>query len=260
MTLKSMGYIKEAHDIIMDVIKYTDSGVIIVSGATNSGKSTFLYKIVELLLGLNKRVITIENPIEIPVPGLIQLDLKKTEDAIEALKVTIVKAIGYLMSHDPDVGLINEVRYADEISELINLALKGHLAATTMHSNDIKACLTTLRDATGGNVQSEGTYKLFINQKLVDTKCQVCFNNKEKKVDCRNCKGRGLKGKIALPEILYFKKELGKNDNIFDFKQLAKDGIVDYYPRMYFAKYWYDQNKLTDKEWDKARMEAGEEL
>jgi Tfp pilus assembly pilus retraction ATPase PilT len=257
MNLEDMGYIKETKDIIDKVLNYADTGIIVVSGATNSGKSTFLYKLVELLLQLNRRVTAIENPIEIPVPGLIQIDLKKTEDAVKELKVTLVKAIGYLMSHDPDVGLINEVRYADEIKELINLALKGHLAATTMHSNDIKACLTTLKEATGGDSQAYGTYRLFINQKLVDTKCQKCMGNKDPDIVCKNCDDRGVKGKVALPEVLYFKKQVRPEDDVFNFSKLVEDGIAEYYPRIYFAKYWYEQNKLTDKDWDKVRIEAG---
>jgi Tfp pilus assembly pilus retraction ATPase PilT len=260
MNLDDMGYIKEANTVVNRVLDYADTGIVVVSGATNSGKSTFLYKLVEMLIHENKRVIAVENPIEIPVPGLIQIDLKKTEDASDDLKVTLVKAIGYLMSHDPDVGLINEVRYIDEIKELINLALKGHLAATTMHSNDIKACLTTLQEATGGDSQAQGTFRLFINQKLVDTKCQVCLGKKILDKPCSNCNGRGVKGKVALPEVLYFKQQVRPEDDVFNFDKLVEDGIAEYYPRMYFAKHWYDLNKLTEKDWNKVKVEAGMEL
>ncbi|VAY88230.1 General secretion pathway protein E [hydrothermal vent metagenome] len=260
MSLDSMGYIKELRGIIEHVLTYAVSGIVVVSGATNSGKTTFLYKLVELLLARDKRVITIENPIEISVPGLIQIDLKKTEDAIDKLQVTITKAIGYLMSHDPDVGLISEVRYDDEIRSLISLALKGHLAATTMHSNDVKSCLVTLMEAIG-DTQAIGTYRLFVNQKLVDLKCQACNGKVQNIIDeenaCKSCGGRGVKGKMALPEVLYFRRQLTSDDNVLDFDTLVKKGIAEYYPRMHFAQHWHKKNLLTDLVWEEIKTEAG---
>lgn len=259
MSLLKMGYTGQTNKILNDIIQYVHNGLVIVSGAVNSGKSTFLYKMVDLLLQEGKRVISIEAPIEIPIPGIIQIDLKNTEDADIELKFTLEKAIASMLSHDLDVGLINEVRYDSEIKKLIDLALVGHLAASTMHANDVKSTLVRLLEVVN-DTQVLGTFRLFINQRLIDLKCLYCHGTGEnnKGEVCPKCEGRGTYGKIALPEVLYFKRKLDKDDPIYDFNKLVSLGKADYFPRMYFAKDLREKGLLLDSTWKEILVEAGE--
>ncbi len=258
MTLPKMGYTGETNKILNNIVKYVNNGLIIVSGAVNSGKSTFLYKMVDMLLESGKRVITVEAPIEIPIPGIIQIDLKNTEDADDELKFTLEKAIASMLSHDLDVGLINEVRYESEIKKLIELALVGHLAATTMHANDVKSTIVRLLEVVN-DTQVFGTFRLFVNQRLIDLKCLECNGTGEDNEEnpCKKCDGRKTYGKIALPEVLYFKRRLEKDDPIYDFEKLVEMGKADYFPRIHFGQELYDKNLLLDQTWKEIQIEAG---
>jgi type II secretory ATPase GspE/PulE/Tfp pilus assembly ATPase PilB-like protein len=257
LSLKKMGYTGKAYAILKEVIESVREGSIIVSGATNSGKSTLLYKIVDELIDEGERIVTIENPVEMPIPGLVQIDRKKTEDADESLQMSLVGAMSFLLSHDPDVSLINEVRDEEEIKAFIEMALQGHLSATTMHSHTVRGAILRILKAIPKEYAYDA-FKLIINPSLVDLKCQNCNGTgrdaSEKGDDklCPICEGRGVKGKCAIPEILYFKKTPDpEKDDVLDFDKLVKDGVAIYLPKIDFAKELAEMGLLTDKDYKK---------
>jgi Tfp pilus assembly pilus retraction ATPase PilT len=258
LDLRTMGYVGEIAEILEDFLRAPKlKGSVVVSGETNSGKSTFLFKLIELLGKKGKRILSVENPIEIQVPGIVQMDLKKTEDAVDKVRMTVMRAIAFFLSHDPDICLINEVRFDDEISSFIDMALKGHLGLTTMHANDIKTCIFTIMKATNDPLVV-GTFRLFVNQMLVDLLCPECngTGKNENEKECPNCNGNGKKGKIALPEVLYFYKLPTPKDDVLNFKELQEKGIAKYVPRLTSAQRLYDQGLLAEDVYETIKRES----
>lgn len=290
VSLEALNYNQSAMTIITEIIqtfKKGNGGIIVISGATNSGKTTLLYAILTQMLKKFKadakknddeegkptnerklsRIFTIENPVEITIPDLIQIDLSKTEQADENNRLTIEKAKNIILRQDPDVALVGEVRAKDEVKTVFELANTGHLAYTTIHANDARSTLKRIQD-TGGI--DENTLRLLmqlvINQELVDKLCVNCKGTGH--VDSREADGGkercpvchktgkevnpGVKGRLPLYELVYFNRaKIDGNDDMYNFKKLHKEGKIFYISKGDVAKEYYEQGFLSKSIYEK---------
>lgn len=263
---EGLSYTNDAIELISEAIDKNHAGGIIISGATNSGKTMLL---MQMIIYLNrkkgKRVISIERPIEIPIPNIIQIDLTATEDADEAYRQSIESVKKSILSQDPDVVGISEVRSQSEVDNFADLTLEGHLAFTTMHSNDI---LSTLKRYSKSSQREDmnTTIKMMINQELVNKKCPVCNGSgKVNDEPCPNEKcSRGSIGRLPVYEIATF-TGIKNDDDLFNFAALLRDGKMKYISKTkvveeYKAKDWifkddYERIIRENRDYQKEHLE-----
>lgn len=140
-------------------------GLLLFSGPTGSGKSTLMYQMVTYAFKeLNLNVISIEDPVEVQIPGITQINVN------EKAGINYANSFKAILRCDPDVILIGEIRDAHVAKCVIQASLSGHLVLTTLHANDCKGAILRLLEM-GITVQelSQAT-NLIINQRLVTTK------------------------------------------------------------------------------------------
>ena len=178
-------------------------GMLLVTGPTGSGKTTTLYAaIAETHLSRDK-IITIEDPVEYQLPGVLQIPVNERKG------LTFARGLRSILRHDPDKILVGEIRDAETAQIAVQSALTGHLVFTTVHAN-------TVFDVVGRFEQFEidaYTFASAINgvmaQRLVRRVCQACSTPvagsgalRVAGAGCEHCRGTGYAGRFALGEIL----------------------------------------------------------
>jgi general secretion pathway protein E len=273
-SLEDLGYSQRFLDIcnrILDVDK-GDGGVVAVTGATNSGKTTLLYALLLLQVAKGKRIHSIEKPVEIELDAVIQFDLSATEDAEEEAKDTIPKIMETLLRQDPDNVLISEVRNPEEMAAVYNLGEKGHLTFTTLHANSIPATFSILEKSISVSMLKMNT-RAIINQRLVKRKCYPCkgsgktknknfdsSSNKtqvnsegeiiEEYITCKKCKGVGEKGMVPLYELCYFNQETASK---FDMINIKQNKPFEYISLLECLEDQYQSGHLTHSRYERTR-------
>lgn len=262
--LIGLGYLPRAIELIRK-IQFRRTGISVVSGSTNSGKSTLLACILNELYryklnrGLEKRVISIENPVEI-VAEYDQIDLSLTENADEDKKMTMSRAIKSILRNDPDVILVSEVRTNEEINQFIAAALTGRNTFTTLHASNVKTTILRLLKGADNPLDVLTNLNGIISQTLVSKVCKHCGGKGVKNGEtCKVCKGTGKNGMVPIYEIAYFKRVNpahflnDKNEielrKFFDFPSLIKEGDLEYISKTEVAEYFYKQGDITEEDY-----------
>ena len=232
------------------------SGIILVTGPTGSGKTTTLYSILNRINVEGINIMTLEEPVEYPMPLIRQTSVN------DAVKLDFANGIRSMMRQDPDVILVGEIRDQDAAEMAFRAAMTGHQVYSTLHTNSAIGAiprlldLGVLPDIMAGNIIG------VIAQRLVRKLCTKCkkpqaadsmamrllSSNRDQEnapvpmiyhaVGCTHCSGTGYKGRTALMEILKFDsdldelitqrasgRELRKRAEEKGFRSLAEDGI-----------------------------------
>ncbi len=143
-------------------------GMILNTGPTGSGKTTTLYSLLNSVNGKSLKIITIEDPIEYMLPGIIQTEVSKDKE------YTFAQGLRAIVRQDPDVILIGEIRDEETADIALNAALTGHLVFSTLHTNSAAASIARLQEL-GARVNSIATgVTIFIAQRLVRILCPHC--------------------------------------------------------------------------------------
>lgn len=174
-------------------------GLLLVTGPTGSGKTTTLYAaLTEVNTGMDK-IVTIEDPIEYQVSGVLQIPVNEKKG------LTFVRGLRSILRHDPDKIMVGEIRDSETAQIAIQAALTGHQVFTTVHANnvfDVLGRLTTM----GVDVYSlVAALNGIIAQRLVRTLCSACARpgpGGMLAVGCPACRGTGFKGRVAVAETL----------------------------------------------------------
>lgn len=195
------------------------NGIVLVSGPTGSGKTTTLYT---GLLGLNsveRKVVTIEDPIEYQLDGIVQSQVKPQID------LTFGSLLRSNLRHNPDVIMVGEIRDQDTAQIATQAALTGHLVLSTVHTNSAAATITRLRDMGLEDYLLTAVLRGVLAQRLVRRLCVQCRREAEAPrsiverfglgtrtarrpvtlwhpVGCEACRGTGYKGRLAIGEFL----------------------------------------------------------
>jgi general secretion pathway protein E len=221
-------------------------GIILVTGPTGSGKTTTLYCALEKINSPEKKIITVEDPVEYQLKGINQIQVKPM------IGLTFSNALRSIVRQDPDVILIGEIRDAETAEIAIHSALTGHLVLSTLHTNDAPSAITRLLDMGMEDYLLSSTIIGILAQRLVRVACPHCQEPyspasailKEMRLDqvsvtdsnifevkgCEHCSQTGYWGRAGIFEFLKITEDiqkliLGKKDSNIIKEAARKDGM-----------------------------------
>lgn len=166
-SLKDLGLNPGGETIIAKLIK-KPHGIIFLTGPTGSGKTTTLYSCLSNINTEEKKIITIEDPIEYQLKGVIQIQINPS------IGLTFAHGLRSMLRHDPDVMMVGEVRDQETAEIATQIALTGHLVFSTLHTNDAASGVTRLLDMGVDPYLVTSTVECFIAQRLVRRLCPRC--------------------------------------------------------------------------------------
>lgn len=161
--LDRLGLAPGQRQVIDDIIS-KPSGLVMVVGPTGSGKTTTLYSVLNSLNNDERKIITVEDPVEYAFPGIVQIPVKASESGNDNKFADKLRAILRL---DPDIVMVGEIRDNDTAHTALQAALTGHLVLATFHASSAAAALTRLQDVIGQNPLFVSAIRLVMAQRLV---------------------------------------------------------------------------------------------
>jgi general secretion pathway protein E len=201
------------------------NGIILLTGPTGCGKSTSLYCFLSSINFVQRRIITIEEPVEYRLPGVLQIDVKPE------IELTFAKGLRHILRQDPNVVMVGEIRDIETADIAIRAAMTGHLVFSTLHTNDAVGGITRLLDMDVEPFLLASVVKAFIAQRLVRTICPECPEKVDYPPDylaeigfpvrelgtkflrgkgCEQCRQTGYQGRAAIYEICVVTEPLRK--------------------------------------------------
>ena len=215
-----------ADDIKMRRMLALPHGMILVTGPTGSGKTTTLATMLSALNTKERKILTIEDPVEYEIPGVNQSQVKPL------IGLTFAAAMRAFVRQDPDVIMVGEVRDGETANIAINAALTGHLVLTTLHTETSTAAIPRLIDLGVESFLLKSTLRAVIGQRLVRVLCERCKTRRvldtgalaadpryealglkvgetlcEPK-GCERCGGSGYRGRVGVFEVLEINGEV----------------------------------------------------
>ena len=176
----------------LDQFLHQTSGLLLLTGPAGSGKTTTIYACLRRLVELGGRqVITIEDPVEQIVPGLMQTEVSETRG------LDFAKAARHLLRQDPQVLVIGEIRDEETANIAVRAALTGHLVISTLHAGSCKGVLERLLVMCDDHSAVASSLELILNQRLVRRLCPDCGGKR-----CATCLHSGYRGRVPLVEML----------------------------------------------------------
>jgi type II secretory ATPase GspE/PulE/Tfp pilus assembly ATPase PilB-like protein/8-oxo-dGTP pyrophosphatase MutT (NUDIX family) len=195
-------------------------GLVLVTGPTGSGKTTTLYAALKLLQQRGLNIITVEDPVEYRIPGIVQVQIH------EKAGLTFASALRSVLRQDPDVVLIGEIRDRETAAIALQASLTGHLVFATLHTNDASSSIVRLTDLGVDCVKLAGALRGVVAQRLIRRLCQSCKQVANAgvprsllgsipessmiymPVGCPECALTGYRGRMAVTEVLVATPEL----------------------------------------------------
>jgi hypothetical protein len=197
-------------------------GIILVTGPTGSGKTTTLYSFLQRLNEPDRNIITIEDPVELRMGGITQIN------ANTRAGMTFASALRSVLRQDPDVVMVGEMRDQETAEIAVRAALTGHLVLSTLHTNSAAATLGRLIDMGIERFLLSDTVIGIVSQRLVRSLCANCSEpdpdgmeaiahwradvpetaNIRRARGCTACGNTGFRGRIAVEEVLFLNGQL----------------------------------------------------
>ncbi len=215
--INSLGFPQEKRANFEDLIK-RPYGIILVTGPTGSGKTTTLYSALSQINSPEKKIITVEDPVEYQLFGINQIHVKPS------IGLTFASSLRSILRQDPDVVMIGEIRDAETAEIAIHAALTGHLVFSTLHTNDAAGAITRLMEMGMENYLVSSSLIGILAQRLVRVVCPKCreeFAPSEealqemqipagqwqeirlvKGTGCEHCANTGFRGRTGIYELL----------------------------------------------------------
>ena len=222
--LNKIGFLPEVQ-AQMESIIHQPNGMILMTGPTGSGKTTTLYSILNKINNVEINILTIEDPVEYQLPGISQVHVNRKAG------MTMAIALRAFLRQDPDVIMVGEMRDLETAEIGIESALTGHLVLSTLHTNDASSAVTRLVDMGVEPYLISATVMGVLAQRLARTICSKCKVPYEvpahelrhfgyqpesdhemvqlwRGEGCDVCKGKGLKGRTGVHEMLLMNDEI----------------------------------------------------
>lgn len=212
-------------EIINHIVR-SSHGMLLVTGATGSGKSTTLASVLRGLAHEPKHVLSLEDPIEIDVTGINQIQVH------EKIGLSFAKALRNVLRHDPDIIMVGEIRDHDTAMIAVQAALTGHVLLSTLHTNNAAAAFTRLCNMGVEPYLASATVKGIITQQLLPKLCEKCRSTRMLEDDvvkfiashgidtkglvdhistgCDYCSETGISGRVLVYEFMNVTRELQK--------------------------------------------------
>ncbi|NOX97525.1 MAG: Flp pilus assembly complex ATPase component [Nitrospirae bacterium] len=222
--LKNLG-LSDKDITILELMIKKPHGIILVTGPTGSGKTTTLYACLSKINNNEKKIITIEDPIEYQLKGITQIQI------LPKIDLTFSRGLRSMLRHDPDVMMVGEVRDYETAEITIRVALTGHLVFSTLHTNDAAGAVTRLLDMSIEPYLISSSVECIIAQRLVRLICPDCKHEVKQKKElieemgftkeileteaiifegkgCEKCKFTGYRGRTGIYEFLVMNDEI----------------------------------------------------
>ncbi|MCX6594116.1 MAG: ATPase, T2SS/T4P/T4SS family [Acidobacteria bacterium] len=212
--LRSLGF----DDRMLDRMTYFTSlshGIFLVTGPTGSGKSTTLYSALKRINQTDKKIITIEDPVEYQMDGINQIHVNGQ------IGLTFASGLRHIVRQDPDVIMVGEIRDRETADVAIRAALTGHFVYSTLHTNDAPSSIARLTDMGVENYLIVSSLTAVLAQRLVRVICKECRRLDKQVVNpfgdtiqthrgagCERCFGTGYLGRVGIFELMEMNEEL----------------------------------------------------
>ena len=251
--LGDLGFLSDDQATFDELIALPD-GIILVTGPTGSGKTTTLYACLNAINKPDRKIITVEDPVEYQLAGINQVNVK------EDIGMTFAAALRSMLRQAPNIIMIGEIRDLETATIAINASLTGHLVFSTLHTNDAPSAVARLSDIGIKPFLTASAVRAIMAQRLVRKLCKECkkpgiMDEMEIRalglthqqlseatimvpVGCSNCRQNGFRGRLAIAEIFKIDDEVRTaiNDNIssvqlkrkareLGMRNLREDGI-----------------------------------
>ena len=217
MPLDQLGLDPSDMPVVKDLIE-RPNGVILVTGPTGSGKTTFLYACLSRINTIHRKILTIEDPIEYRMEGVVQMQVQPKID------FSFARALRHMLRHDPNVMMIGEIRDTETAEITVRSALTGHLVLSTLHTNDAAGAVARLLDMGIEPFLAASSLLAVLAIRLVRVLCPECKRQVDvepsmleqlgvtgsagdvegiyEPVGCSQCRQTGFVGRIGIFEIL----------------------------------------------------------
>jgi general secretion pathway protein E/type IV pilus assembly protein PilB len=213
-------------------------GIILVTGPTGSGKTTTLYAALQEINDSERKIVTIEDPVEYQITGINQIQVS------EKSGMTFARGLRSILRHDPDVILVGEIRDKETAQIAVQASLTGHLVFSTLHTNDSPSALMRLVDMGIEPYLVVSSVEAILAQRLVRVLCPACKRQSTgletvsslaaqhsdvpvfyEPVGCPHCRHTGFHGRRAIFEMLPVNDELRrvmlKTNSVEEIRQVA---------------------------------------
>ena len=190
-------------------------GIFLVTGPTGSGKSTTLYSALKRINLPDKKIITIEDPVEYQMDGINQIHVNPQ------IGLTFAAGLRHIVRQDPDVIMVGEIRDRETADIAIRSALTGHFVYSTLHTNDAPSAITRLTDMGVENYLTTSSLVAVLAQRLVRLICPRCKAPDGVRTTpdgatvacwrgagCEDCFGGGFKGRVGIFEMMELNEEI----------------------------------------------------
>lgn len=246
--IDALGYDPDQRESIMHAIK-RPYGMVLVTGPTGSGKTVSLYTCLNLLNEPGINISTAEDPAEINLPGINQVNVN------DAAGLSFAAALKSFLRQDPDVIMVGEIRDLETADIAIKAAQTGHMVFSTLHTNDAPTTLTRLMNMGVAPFNIASSVILITAQRLARRLCPQCkepttlpdevllragFSPADldgswqpyRHVGCDHCKGTGYKGRVGIYQVMPISEDIQRiimtNGNAMDIAdQAKKEGVRD---------------------------------
>ncbi|MEL6213692.1 MAG: GspE/PulE family protein, partial [Pseudomonadota bacterium] len=217
--LRALGFSEAARASAADLLA-RPNGIVLVTGPTGSGKTTTLYAALNQLNDGTRKILTVEDPVEYQVNGVVQIPVRAD------IGRTFANSLRSILRQDPDIVMVGEMRDGETAQIAAQAALTGHLVLSTLHTNDAPSAVTRLRDMGLAPYLIAATLRAVVAQRLVRKLCMHCRTPREvpaiapdiikasgatqfyEPAGCDACNGRGFSGRVGVFEILPIKEEI----------------------------------------------------
>ena len=240
--LPELGFLSDDQAVMEQVMGLSD-GIFLVTGPTGSGKTTTLYGCLNFLNKPDKKIITVEDPVEYQLQGVNQVPVN------EEVGMTFATALRAMLRQAPNIIMLGEIRDEETANIAINASLTGHLVFSTLHTNDAPGAISRLIDIGVKPFLIASSLRAVMAQRLVRKICSSCaepyqpteaelqsLNLKEAQIvdanfkkgrGCARCRGTGYKGRMGIFEIFMINDEIRNmiNDKLpsSQLRQRARD-------------------------------------
>jgi type II secretion system protein E len=217
LSLDKLGFSPLEEQAIREII-VKPHGILLVTGPTGSGKSTSLYAFLSTINSIQKRIITIEEPVEYELKGINQIAVRSD------IGLTFAVGLRHILRQDPNVIMVGEIRDLETAEIAIRAALTGHLVFSTLHTNDAPSAFTRLIDMGIEPFLVASSVEAVMAQRLVRTICPHCKTDQKVERDylakigfpadeietakfwrgtgCEECRQLGYQGRMGIYELL----------------------------------------------------------
>lgn len=221
--LPQLGFLSDDQDTFSKLLRLPD-GIILVTGPTGSGKTTTLYACLNEINRPDKKIITVEDPVEYELAGINQV-MVRTE-----IGMTFAAALRSMLRQAPNIIMVGEIRDGETANIAINASLTGHLVFSTLHTNDAPSSVARLADMGIKKFLIASAVRAILAQRLVRKLCDKCkvpatLSEKELRMlnvdpaqlteanimgpsGCEHCRNTGYRGRIGIFEIFLIDDEV----------------------------------------------------